>query len=297
MKTRLLPDPGSQLDLYQTIAEKLSHLVQLDLHEPGFTKDGNPNLRKQRRAAFWAKNGISRRIIKEILISTPYGIKPWGVRTLISDQLIRLVDTKNPRDLVEKVDGPALYLSDLIVKSVAAYLPASNALRDWLKACASQIAKSGQPLQFTTPSGFLVRDAELTTYLRTFDTILNGRKFPFHYISPGQKATLNSKKITIRITANYIHSIDASLCINIVNTFKDLALPIATVHDCFATTPNHAALLHSTLLASIQQLHQTEWLTVLHQEWQSRYGLDLPPPPVVGTLDPSLIGSDPMLFS
>ena len=297
MKTRLLPNPDSNLDLYQTIAEKLSHLVQLDLHNPGTTKDGNPNLRKQRRATFWASKGISRNIIKEVIISTPYGIKPWGVRTLISDKLIRLIDTKNPRDLVEKVDGPALYLSDLIVKSVAAYLPASNALRDWLKTCANLIAKSGHPLQFTTPSGFLVRDAELTTRLSTFDTILNGRKFPFHYISPGIKATLNSKKITTRITANYIHSIDASVCIDVVNTFKGLALPIATVHDCFATTPNHADRLHSTLLASIKNLHQIDWLTHLWNEWQDSYGLVLPIPPIVGTLDPELIGTDPMIFS
>jgi len=297
LKTKLLPDPDSSLDLYQAIAEKLSHLVQLDLHEPGLTKEGNPNLRKQRRAAFWASKGVSRNIVKLIIISTPYGIKPWGVRTLISDQLIRQINTKNPRDLVEKVDGPALYLSDLIVKSIAAYLPVSNSLRDWLKSCARSVVATGQPLQFTTPTGFIVRDAELTTYLRTFDTILNGRKFPFHYISPHDNAKLNSQKITTRITANYIQSIDASLCINIVNTFKSLALPIATVHDCFATTPNHASKLHSTLLTSIQDLHQTEWLTLLWQDWQCRYGLDLPPPPMVRTLDPNLIGTDSMLFS
>jgi DNA-directed RNA polymerase len=297
MKTKLLPDPDSQLDLYQTIAAQLAHLVQLDLHEPGLTKDGNPNLRKQRRAAFWAKQGISRAIIKECIIAWPYGVKLWGVRTLVSDKLIRLVDTKNPRDLVEKVDGPALYLASLIVNSIASYLPASNALKGWLRSCASTIAKTNQPLQFTTPTGFVVRDAELTTSLCTFNTVLNGRKFPYHHISSDKKSKINSAKIAGRITANYIHSMDASLCINVVNTFVGLGLPMATVHDCFATTPNHAGRLHATLLSSIRELHQTEWLARLHEEWQASYDLGLPPPPMVGTLDPGLIGSDDLLFS
>lgn len=295
--THLIPSNSTSPDLYSTIAEALHHQALLDAHAPLSSSDSAADQRKQRRALFWATNGVPRNIVKPIVIASPYGIRSWGIRNLIADQLLRKLKSQDPRDLVEKVDGPAIYLSSIISKVMKPHLKASEKLKTYLRSIARSIASTNKPLFFQSPSGFPVRDAQLLTTLKQFPTALNGRKFAYHHIQPDDSNTIDSKKLQSRIVANYIQSIDASLCINTINTLQSLSLPIATIHDCFATTPNHANTLHSTLLKEINSLHQQPLIHSFHSSVQSHYNIDLPSPCPLGKLDPSLIGSDPLLFS
>ena len=296
-RTRICSGPEAALDLYETVAQALTHQAELDFHAPPLTSGGNPCNHTKARARFWLTNKISRGVIKEVIISTPYGITPWGIRQLITAQLMRKTNSTDPKTLLRFVDGPALYLTKSFAKVLNPYIQNANELKAWLKLCASTIAKTNSPLHFTAPNGLVIRDAELTTTKKQFPTVLNGRKFAYKHICPDENSKINFRSLSNRIVPNYIHAIDASLCTSVINQFQDLALPIASIHDCFATTPNHAAKLHSTLLQSINHLHQTPWLQSTHQEWQQAYSLELPPPPIVGDLDPASIGSVPALFS
>lgn len=210
---------------------------------------------------------------------------------------MRKTNSTDPKTLLRFVDGPAIYLMKSFAKVLDPYIQNANDLKAWLKLCASTIAKTNSPLHFTAPNGLVIRDAELNTTKKQFPTTLNGRRFAYHHISPDENSTINSRSITNRIVPNYIHAIDASLCTSVINHFQSLNLPICSIHDCFATTPNHANTLHSHLLQAINNLHQTPWLSHTHQEWQASSGIQLPPPPIVGDLDPTDIGSVPALFS
>ena len=296
-RTRLCSGPEANVDLYTLVAQALTHQAQLDLHAPPLTSGGKPCQHTKARARFWLKNKISRGVIKEVIISTPYGITFWGIRQLITAQLMRKTNSTDPKTLLRFVDGPAIYLAKAFATVLNPYLQNANDLKAWLKLCANTIAKTNSPLHFTSPNGLIIRDAELTTTKKEFPTVLNGRKFAYHHITPDSSSKINSRSLTSRIVPNYIHSLDASLCTSVINQFQVLDLPICSIHDCFATTPNHAAVLHSTLLQSINHLHQTPWLSHTHQEWEQAHSLNLPPPPIVGDLDPAQIGSIPMLFS
>jgi DNA-directed RNA polymerase len=296
IRTRLTAGDGNDTDLYSLIAADLFHQAELDFHAPPETASGNPNQRIRNRASFWLKHGIQRHLIKEAVISSPYGITPFGIRQLISEQLIKRCHSKDPKDLLAFVDGPALYLSEIFAKVMAPHLKQADALKTWLKSIASTVGKLNHPLHFTAPSGLIIRDAELTTTLKEFPTVLNGRHFAYHHTEPDTNATINTRKLSSRIVANYIHSIDASLCTGVINSCNSLNIPIATVHDCFSTTPNHASTLHSLLLSQIRSLHSSSWLEIHRQELQSRYSITIPSPPVSGDLDPDTIGSCPSLF-
>ncbi|MFZ9850164.1 MAG: DNA-directed RNA polymerase, partial [Vulcanococcus sp.] len=127
-------------------------------------------------------------------------------------------------------------------------------------------------------------------------TVLNGKPFAYHHTEPESNPTINTRKLSSRIVANYIHSIDASLCSAVINSCATHRIPIATVHDCFSTTPNHASRLHSLLLSQARSIHSSSWLEIHRQELQSRYSIFIPPPPITGDLDPAIIGSCPLLF-
>lgn len=295
--TRITAGEGNDIDLYLRIAADLTHQAELDFHAPPETPSGQPNHRIRNRAGFWMQHGISRNLIKEAVISSPYGITTFGVRQLISAQLIKRCRSKDPKDLLAFVDGPALYLSQIFFKVMGPHLQQADALKTWLKSIASAVGKLNQPLQFTAPSGLIIRDAELHTTLKQFPTVLNGKPFAYHHTEPDTNPTINTQKLTSRIVANYIHSIDASLCTAVINSCQALNIPIATVHDCFSTTPNHATTLHNLLLSHTRSLHASSWLEIHRQELQSRYSIPITPPPITGDLDPSTIGSCLTLFS
>jgi DNA-directed RNA polymerase len=177
------------------------------------------------------------------------------------------------------------------------YIAWSDAVAKWLRAIASKVGKTNQPLEYTTPTGFIIRDAELTTTAEKYATILNGQKSFFTHISPDETSTINTRQLSTRIVANYVHGMDAALCANVIARCEALTIPIATVHDCFSTTPNNAAQLHNVLLEEIKTLHQTSWLPKFKDEVQQRTGLKFPPPPLSKTLDINAIGTCPALFS
>jgi DNA-directed RNA polymerase len=295
-RTRIKAGPGNSNDIYELVAAALAHKAEMDFHEPGLTSKGNPNLRKQRRAKFWVKNKIKRNIIKEVVISAPYGIRPWGIRQLITDQLLSMCKSKDPKDLCEFVDGPAIYLTEIIGETMKPLLVQSDAIKAWLRAIALQVGHLNRPLEFTTPSGHIVRDAEMTTTMQEFPTTLNGNKFAYHHISPDKDSVINIRSLQSKIVANFLHGIDAALCAEILLSCKASGMPVMAVHDCFATTPNHAGKLHTMLLDGIRKLHATRWLDVLKAEMEQRYGLEIPPPPLVGDLEVAEIGTYPLLF-
>jgi hypothetical protein len=73
-------------------------------------------------------------------------------------------------------------------------------------------------------------------------------------------------------------------------------MQILTNHDCFAVPTTHADELHSLLLNEFRDMYRTDWLAIWQAEIQADTGIQLPPPPTVGDLDPGLIGGNPYLF-
>ena len=68
-------------------------------------------------------------------------------------------------------------------------------------------------------------------------------------------------------------------------------------HDCYGVAAIHAEKFHKTLLETMNELYQKDLLGQIHQEISERTSLKLPEPPMVNTLDPVSIGTNPYLFS
>lgn len=70
--------------------------------------------------------------------------------------------------------------------------------------------------------------------------------------------------------ANLIHSLDAShinlIIKNIAKDRPDNLIPIYTIHDCYATTPNNMASLNKIVLSSfIEQYFDSQYIIKLHR--------------------------------
>jgi hypothetical protein len=72
---------------------------------------------------------------------------------------------------------------------------------------------------------------------------------------------------------------------------------VLTNHDCFAAIPSRAGQLHRLLHEELAALYQPNWLGKVQREIQSRSGVEVPKPPMVGKLTVGEIGTNPYAFS
>jgi DNA-directed RNA polymerase len=99
------------------------------------------------------------------------------------------------------------------------------------------------------------------------------------------------------ITANLIHSFDASFCQQIICRAGEHGFHLLTNHDCFAAIPSRAGQLHKLLHAELASIYQPDWLGKVQREIQASSGVEIPRPPMVGRLAVREIGSNPYAFS
>ena len=99
------------------------------------------------------------------------------------------------------------------------------------------------------------------------------------------------------LAANALHGWDASFAQTMIYRAAEQSIPMLPTHDCFAVHPANAEWLHRTLHWEFGQMYRRPVLEVMHAEMQDRTGIQLPAPPVINSLDPMALGSNPYLFS
>lgn len=131
----------------------------------------------------------------------------------------------------------------------------------------------------------------LTNYFKEIITVLNKLKMPITWNTPSglkisyqqikfasivvtNKIIKNSKPITITILTvktdnvkmlrsfmpNFIHSLDASNVHLLLNNIgqDEIKIPVYSVHDCFASTPNNMLLLEKKIKTSFIDIYFKE---------------------------------------
>jgi DNA-directed RNA polymerase len=91
--------------------------------------------------------------------------------------------------------------------------------------------------------------------VRTKTKLFSAAK-PITISIPTQK--FDTKAIQKGFIANFIHSMDAANIHILINMLKELNLgdiPLYTIHDCFATTPNNMEKLNKVILSAFIQLY------------------------------------------
>lgn len=290
------PDGLMPPDVYEQIAEDCMFEAGKDYQVPLVGKEWQKG-----QAQFWLRRGIDRGIVKEACIAMPFGVRHVGLRSMIADQLLPACPSLKPEALFNYVDGPAAYLAQILGKRMQKHLLGNiKAIATWAKDIALSVGRANLPLEFTAPSGLTVRSGERTTSRSSFPVALNGRAFFYAHSLVDKDSKIVPRKLSASILANVVQSWDATVCMNVIGRMESLGLPIAAVHDCFATTPNHAARLHQIAIEELKALHQQPLIEQLAQQWHERYsghGPLITTPPAPGTLDPERIGSNPMVFN
>lgn len=277
-------------DLYALVAGNVTCKLAHDLQ---FGED-----REKALAQIWLHKGlVTRSLCKSPILAAPYG----GSYMSLCDQLIERLDEHLGyvplENFTYEVVTPAKYLAKILWSETKKKIGPCLELKQWLHKVTRKVMQQGYALEWTTQSGWPMKIADREPTKKTIQTVLYGKRISFEYQDQPKNAPFCPTQANKGICAHFVHSWDSAFCVNFVYKAVEQSIQVLTNHDCFAVHATNADKTHKLLHSTFAELYAPDWLTGFADEVQAKTGVCLPDMPAKGNLDPSLIGTNPYLFS
>ncbi|KAI8352222.1 hypothetical protein B0O80DRAFT_499529 [Mortierella sp. GBAus27b] len=239
---------------------------------------------------------VTRKIVKQTVMTNVYGVTFVGARTQIEN---RLKETQGiPADQVHAL---STYLTQQVFASLGELFTGARSIQDWLAESARRIAKS-VPKSVVSPetdeveekrsgrgrkkaSKRSIADQQMTSVIWT--TPLNlpivqpYRKMEHKQVrtnlqsvtikDPSQASPVNVQKQRTAFPPNFIHSLDATHMLMSAAGCVDAGLTFASVHDSYWTHACDVEVMNEVLRKQFILLHSNNIMMNLQNEFMERY--------------------------
>ena len=274
---------GKPQDLYQTVADKVTELLEEDGGEI---------------AQFWLNFGISRKTVKRPVMTRSYNSSHHSCFEYTRDWY-QAQSKKNGKELpVGKTWSPCLFLSRIIWRAMEDTLAGAMKAMDWFKEVAQICCENGVPIRWTTPVGFHVKQRYTRWNSEVVKTRI-GDKVRRHNLRVATDR-LDNRKMINSLSPNYVHSLDSAAMCHATNIARESGVTsFAMVHDSFATTAADSAVLSGSIRRAYVDMFERDLLRDFRDEVQAYLpaGVELPPLPEYGDLDPALVLQSDYFFN
>lgn len=294
----LIPADQPQ-DIYQRVADRVAVRVEQDLDHT------DEEIRMIARG--WSGK-VNRKVTKRPVMTLAYGaqrfgfvsqvesdtINPWRQSDPVGYPFIRSGDDGKAYDFGYKA---AQYMGGLIWEVVGEVVVAARQAMEWLQASASQAGKLGLPVNWTTPTGFLVQQAYRVPDMKRIDTAFNSTRIQISY-QVGQ-GKIDSRRQASGISPNWVHSLDAShLMKTICASVEEGISSFSMIHDSYGTHAGNAHALARILRDQFVQMYtQVDVLARFKEELEGQIDAELPALPPKGGLDLSVVRESAFFFA
>src|SRR5262249_52787856 len=140
-------------------------------------------------------------------------------------------------------------------------------------------------LRWTTPLGLPVINLYPEPDIITISTLLNGRRKQTN-LTIGDKDKLDKMAAINAVTANFVHSIDATHLQMIALAAAKEGIEMVTVHDCFGCLAPRAKQLNKIIREQFKNLHERHnWLNEVRESARRDGNTNLPPLPETGNAE------------
>jgi DNA-directed RNA polymerase, mitochondrial len=214
-------------DIYAAVAERVADLVKHD-----------DDLRDIK---------IDRDLVKRPVMTYCYGVTKHGVIDQIRGKLAELdqrLEWEKP-GVMNQIRGelarrgqrlewePLKRLRDHVWDALAGTVPRAEEAREFLRRLARVLAKKGEPLQWTTPTGLPWANRYQKSKTKRVHSVLRGHRVQ-RTIADGYEPGIRSVKAANAVVANVVHALDASHLLRTVNACAAAGInDLVTVHDSF----------------------------------------------------------------
>ncbi|GAB6031856.1 hypothetical protein CHUAL_010254 [Chamberlinius hualienensis] len=206
---------------------------------------------------------VTRKVIKQTVMTTVYGVTRYGARLQILRQLKAIPDFP-----AEKHWEASMYLVQKTFQSLQKMFTATKEIQDWFTDCARTISSvCGQPIEWITPLGLPV----VQPYHRPVAT-----QFKFGPEMTGTESSdlmgkPNVMKQKNAFPPNFIHSLDSTHMMLTSLYCRQKGIAFVSVHDCFWTHPSTVEIMNKVCREQFVALHSLPLLHELSSYFVDKY--------------------------
>ncbi|CAJ0578639.1 unnamed protein product, partial [Mesorhabditis spiculigera] len=241
-EVNLLPAevPG---DVYTSVAKR----VELKRHEDEHNIE-SPNHQIARALREAMPQEVPRKVIKQTVMTTVYGVTMYGAVLQIKKQLKAM-------ELTGDAEKFAAYLAKKTFLSLHDAFKSSMDMKEWFRECAKGISQLHRTTEWVTPLGLPVPQP----YLRP--QIYHGQRI----LIP-----LESKQVSA-FPPNYVHSLDSTHMMLTTLECARKGLTFAAVHDCYWTHAASVEEMNKLCRETFIRLHTEPLVDQLSDHFQKTY--------------------------
>nr|CAD7259066.1 unnamed protein product [Timema shepardi] len=192
---------------------------------------------------------VRRKVIKQTVMTTVYGVTRFGARLQIAKQL------KDIEDFPKEFVWPAsTYLVMKTFESLQEMFTSTKEIQDWFTECARLISQvCGQNVEWVTPLGFPVVQP-YNRFNKLVAPQLQAKKLQEHY-NMDMFERPNVVKQKNAFPPNYIHSLDSTHMMLTSLFCERRGITFVSVHDCFWTHPSAVDVMNRICREQFVALH------------------------------------------
>ncbi|NXM71945.1 RPOM protein, partial [Serilophus lunatus] len=205
---------------------------------------------------------ISRKVVKQTVMTVVYGVTRYGGRLQIEKRLKEIDDF--PEEYLWEASH---YLVRQVFNSIKEMFSATRDIQNWLTESAKLISQSGRTVEWVTPLGLPI----VQPYFRSKSTVLNCGMQNLTLKS----SNINQKPDTIKqknaFPPNFIHSLDSThMMLTALHCFRQ-GLTFVSVHDCYWTHALTVDVMNQICRQQFVALHSEKILQDLSEFMVEKY--------------------------
>ncbi|GMM48205.1 DNA-directed RNA polymerase [Pichia kluyveri] len=217
---------------------------------------------------------IARKIVKQTVMTSVYGVTYVGARAQITK---RLKEIEFDEDAVSNCSK---YLTGKVFRAIRELFDGAHAIQDWLALAARRISKSirldVEPEEgdefissviWTSPLGLPV----VQPYRSTKNKVVKTNMQTFIIQDPYGVQKVDGRKQANGFPPNFIHSLDATHMLMSVNKCSEYGLLFSSVHDSYWTHACDVDVMNHVLREEFIRLHKNNLIEKLKGEFERRY--------------------------
>lgn len=186
------------------------------------------------------KGKVTRKVIKQTVMTSVYGVTFIGARKQIQRQLKdrKLFETNS------ELYRAAQYLARVTIKCIGDLFSDANQIKDWFAKCAKVVAGTGEPVKWLSPLGLpCVQPYKYMSTKFFIETVLQ----KITVADSLDSQPVNKSKNSSAFPPNYVHSIDSTHMMLTAIECEKRGLTFAAVHDSYWTHAADVSLMNKIL--------------------------------------------------
>lgn len=230
---------------------------------------------------------VNRTIVKQTVMTSPYGVTAVGARRQI---YTHLKDAGFPEKALYTCSR---YLSKLVLRAVAQVCAGPNSAMEWLVDCAKKISATGKPVSWTGALGNTIIQPYTSSKRLAVVTCLRSL-----YVNHSEPLSISKSRQCNGFCPNFVHSLDAAHMMNTATEAHAKGIIFAGVHDAYWTHASSMDELGVIIRDKFVDLHIRPRLDVLRDDLCERYPtVKFLPAPETGGFDIESIRESPYFFA